>query len=153
MTRYVTGWFPVSGRCEQDPNNDSWCMWHEAFHDEISDAHLRLLTRMDNPHRVRVHKLHLDPKTGCRFKDDVVPEGVEAIEWKWHLICTCGYEGLSWSWWRRYDAEVESGMTVEDWLNEQGIPLNDADLHLDSGALPMALQHVEVMRAQATPSS
>lgn len=102
-------------------------------------------------HRVRVHKLYLDPKTRCRFKDDVVPEGVQAIEWKWHLLCTCGYEGLSWSWWRR-DEAARSGMTLEDYLNEQEIPLHDADLHLDSGALPMALQHVEVVRAQEAAS-
>lgn len=35
--RYVTGWFPTSGLCEEDPNEDGWCAYHRAWHDEKRD--------------------------------------------------------------------------------------------------------------------
>lgn len=30
----ITGWFPTSGLCEEDPDEDSWCAYHRAWHDE-----------------------------------------------------------------------------------------------------------------------
>lgn len=74
-------------------------------------------------HRVKVRKAYRVNVNG------------EPYPWKWQFDCTCGAGGLSWAWDREYEV-IQSGMTREQWIEEQGgEPIG--------GALPMALAHLE----------
>lgn len=35
--RYPTGWFPTSEMCEEDPNNEGHCAYHNEYHDESDE--------------------------------------------------------------------------------------------------------------------
>lgn len=59
--------------------------------------------------------------------------------YKWNGSCVCGWGCTSWSWDRRYDV-VMSGQTYAEWCEEQG----HRDTFPFGGAMPMALEHVEI---------
>lgn len=85
-------------------------------------------------HSVMIRKMYIDHEDGRR------------TEYKWRFDCTCGAGGMSWSWARWYDL-IESGMAIGEWMDEQGMTsLRD----LETGALPMALDHLRKKAKEAT---
>lgn len=73
-------------------------------------------------------------KPACRVKVWLsYTNGEKRTPYKWFCKCTCGWGGMSGSWWREYEV-IQSGMTREQYIEECGEP--------EGGALVMALEHV-----------
>lgn len=91
------------------------------------------------PHRVRVYLVYLDwSETGQGRRTDVRTQW----PWKWQADCTCGWHCLSWSWSREYGV-LQSGMTREEYIAENGEPTG--------GALVWALEHLAEKYAAEPP--